>query len=251
MRSGIGPHAELEALGIKSVVDLPGVGRNLIDHVLVAVVANPRPGVPHDPRVTNPVGIRYTSSGSKEFNDMQMYVVTYFDKSALIGSSIDLPFPCVAVIPGLQRPRARGRVSLRSADPDVPAVIDLNYLGDPEDMRRMVDGVGIAWRLMNSARFAPYVKEFVNITREVVESDSAAAEFVRNNCGTIFHPVSTAKMGPDSDKEAVVDQYCRVRGVDGLRVVDASVMPNIVRANTNLTCIMIGERVADWMRAAA
>ncbi|HEV7989907.1 MAG TPA: GMC oxidoreductase, partial [Candidatus Binataceae bacterium] len=63
--------------------------------------------------------------------------------------------------------------------------------------------------------------------------------------------VSTAKMGPDSDKEAVVDQYCRVRGVDGLRVVDASVMPNIVRANTNLTCIMIGERVADWMRAAA
>jgi choline dehydrogenase len=87
-----------------------------------------------------------------------------------------------------------------------------------------------------------------------VRSDSAAAEFVRNNCGTIFHPVSTAKMGPDSDKEAVVDQYCqycRVRGVDGLRVVDASVMPNIVRANTNLTCIMIGERVADWMRAEA
>jgi len=87
--------------------------------------------------------------------------------------------------------------------------------------------------------------------REVIESDSAAAEFVRNNCGTIFHPVSTAKMGPDSDKEAVVDQYCRVHGVEGLRVVDASVMPNIVRANTNLTCIMIGERVADWMRAEA
>jgi choline dehydrogenase len=114
-----------------------------------------------------------------------------------------------------------------------------------------VDGVRIAWRLMNSRRFAPYVKDFVNITREVVDSDSATAEFVRNNCGTIFHPVSTAKMGPDSDKDAVVDQYCRVRGVEGLRVVDASVMPNIVRANTNLTCIMIGERVADWMRAQA
>jgi choline dehydrogenase len=65
----------------------------------------------------------------------------------------------------------------------------------------------------------------------------------------MFHPVGTAKMGPDSDEEAVVDQYCRVRGIEGLRVVDASVMPNIVRANTNLTCIMIGERVADWMRA--
>ena len=72
-----------------------------------------------------------------------------------------------------------------------------------------------------------------------------------NNCGTICHPVGTAKMGRHSDPTAVVDQYCRVRGVEGLRVVDASVMPNIVRANTNLTCIMIGERVADWMRAEA
>src|SRR6185437_7040572 len=249
MRSGIGPRADLEALGIKSVADLPGVGRNLIDHVLVPVVATPRPGVPHDSQVTNPVGIRYTASGSNEFNDMQMYVFNFFNKSLWIGSELDLPFPSIAVTPGLQRPRARGRISLRSADPDVPAGIDLNYFGHPEDMRRMVDGVRIAWRLMNSARFAPYVKDFVNISREIADSDTAAADFVRNNCGTIYHPTSTAKMGPDSDKEAVVDQYCRVRGIESLRVVDASVMPNIVRANTNLTCIMMGERVADWMRA--
>jgi choline dehydrogenase len=249
MRSGIGPRAELEALGIKSVIDLPGVGRNLIDHVLVPVVANPTPGVPHDSQVTNPIGIRYTASGSDEFNDMQMYIFTYFDSSLWVGSVLDLPVPSVAVTPGLQRPRARGRVSLRSADADVPAVIDLNYLGDPEDLRRMVDGVRIAWRLMNSSRFAPYVTDFVSITPEIVESDSATADFVRNNCGTIYHPTSTAMMGPESDPAAVVDQYFRVRGVEGLRVVDASVMPNIVRANTNLTCIMMGERAADWIRA--
>src|SRR5579863_3678887 len=251
MRSGIGARAELEALGIKSVVDQPAVGRNLIDHVLVPVVANPTPGVAHDSQVTNPVGIRYTASGSDEFNDMQMYVATLFDKSLWIGSELGLPIPSIALLAGLQRPRARGRVSLRSADADVPPRIDLNYFGHPEDMRRMVDGVRLAWRLMNSARFAPYVKDFVGITREIVDSDSAAADFVRSNCGTIYHPTTTAKMGPDSDQEAVVDQYCRVRGVEGLRVVDASVMPNIVRANTNLTCIMIGERVADWMRAGA
>jgi choline dehydrogenase len=250
MRSGIGSRTELAALGIKPVVDLPGVGRNLIDHVLVPVVANPIPGVQHDSQVTNPVGIRYTASGSNEFNDMQMYIFTFFDKSLWVGSELDLPVPSLAVTPGLQRPHSRGRVSLRSADPNVPPVIDLNYFGHPEDMRRMVDGVGIAWRLMNDSRFAPFVKNFVNITGEVVDADTAAADFVRNNCGTIYHPTSTAKMGPDSDQEAVVDQYCRVRGVEGLRVVDASVMPNIVRANTNLTCIMIGERVADWMRAA-
>jgi len=136
-------------------------------------------------------------------------------------------------------------VSLRSADPNIPADIDLNYVGHPEDLRRMVEGVRIAWRLMNSVRFVPYVKEFAGITREIVASDRATADFVRNNCGTIYHPTSTVKMGPDSDKEAVVDQYCRVRGIEGLRVVDASVMPNIVRANTNLTCIMIGERAAE------
>ena len=76
--------------------------------MLVALVANPRPGVPHDPRVTNPVGIRYTASGSNEFNDMQMYVITYFDKSVMVGSGLDLPVPSLAVVPGLQRPRARG-----------------------------------------------------------------------------------------------------------------------------------------------
>jgi choline dehydrogenase len=249
MRSGIGPRAELETLGIKCVIDLPGVGRNLIDHVLVPVVATPTPGVPHDPLVTNPIGIRYTASGSDEFNDMQMYVFTYFDRSVIAGTALDLPVPSVAVTPGLQRPRTRGRVSLRSADPNVPAVIDLNYLGDPEDLRRLVDGVRIAWRLMNSARFAPYIRDFVNITPEIVASDSATADYVRNNCSTIFHPTTTVKMGPKSDPAAVVDQYCRVRGVEGLRVVDASVMPNIVRANTNLTCIMLGERAADWMRA--
>ncbi len=248
MRSGIGGRGELGALGIETVVDQPAVGRNLIDHVLVPVVANPAPGVPHDVNVTNPIGIRYTASGSSEFNDMQMYIFTFFDKSLWVGSELDLPVPSIAVTPGLQRPRARGRVSLRSADPNVPADIDLNYVGHPEDMRRMVEGVRIAWRLMNSARFAPYVKEFVGITREIVASDSATADFVRNNCGTIYHPTSTVKMGPDSDKEAVVDQYCRVRGVQGLRVVDASVMPNIVRANTNLTCIMMGERAAEWMK---
>jgi choline dehydrogenase len=88
--------------------------------------------------------------------------------------------------------------------------------------------------------------QFIN--QATVESDSALMDFIRNNCSTLFHPVGTVKMGPASDSMAVVDQYCHVRGVEGLQVVDASVMPNIVRANTNLTCIMIGERVAEWMR---
>ncbi|MBF6570306.1 MAG: GMC family oxidoreductase N-terminal domain-containing protein [Candidatus Binataceae bacterium] len=249
LRSGIGPRAELQALGLKPIVDLAGVGRNLIDHVLAPVVAVPVAGLVHDPLVTNPIGIRYTAAGSSEFNDMQMYILNFFNGALWQGAALDLPIPSVGVVPGLQRPRARGRLNLRSADPNVPIAIDLNYLGDPEDLRRMSEGVRIAWRLMNGPHFAPYVKEFVGISQATVDSDQATADFLRNNCGTIYHPVGTAKMGPDSDPAAVVDQQCRVRGVKDLRVVDASVMPNIVRANTNLTCIAIGERVAGWMRA--
>ncbi len=248
MRSGIGPRDELAALGIRSQVHLPGVGSNLIDHPMAFVVATPIAGIPHDPQVTNPVGIRYTASGSDEFNDMQMYILELFDANLSPGLALDLPVPSVSVVPGLQRPRSRGRLRLRSADADVPPLIDLNYLDDPEDMRRMVDGMRIAWRLTHEGPLAAMLKEFVNLTPEVVNSDSALKTFLRDNCSTIFHPVGTAKMGPETDPMAVVDQHCRVRGLEGLRVVDASIMPNIVRANTNLTCIMIGERVADWMR---
>ncbi len=249
MRSGIGAPDELARLGIKTRLNLPGVGRNLIDHTMAFVVATPIPGIPHDPQVYNPIGIRYTAPRSAEFNDMQMYILGLFADDLAPGlSTLDVPVPSVSVGPGLQRPRSRGELRLRSADPDVPPIIDLNYLDDPEDLRRMIDGIRLAWRLMHEGPLAPMLKEFVNLTPEVVNSDSALATFLRDNCTTIFHPVGTAKMGPDTDPTAVVDQHCRVRGVAGLRVVDASVMPNIVRANTNLTCIVIGERAAEWMR---
>jgi choline dehydrogenase len=248
MRSGIGDRSELDKLGIETLVDLPGVGNNLIDHLMALVYGTPTPGVPHDPEVTNPVGVRYTASDSAEFNDMQLYVFNFFDRKVAPGFADTIPMPTVAVAPGLQRPRSRGRVSLTSKDPNVPPKIDLNYLDDPEDMRRMIDGVRIAWRLMSSHHLRPYLKQITNLSEEMVASDDGLADFLRNNCGTIYHPVGTARMGPDSDRMAVLDQHCRVKGVEGLRVVDASVMPNIVRANTNLTCIMVGERVAEWMR---
>jgi choline dehydrogenase len=163
--------------------------------------------------------------------------------------------PKLLLFPALQRPRSRGRLTLRSANPDDQPNIELNYLADPEDMRRMIDGMRLAWRILHQpAVAAGWQRPIVSATGQLLDeatvtSDSALMDFIRNNCSTVYHPVGTVKMGPASDSMTVVDQYCRVRGAEGLRVVDASVMPNIVRANTNLTCIMIGERVADWMRA--
>jgi choline dehydrogenase-like flavoprotein len=248
MRSGIGPRTELEELGITTVADLSGVGRDLTDHPWLRVVAKPVPGIAHDRDIVTSVVVRYTAAGSNEFNDMQLMSDIFLDEKLTPGLVWPIPLPIFFVSAVLMRPHSRGSLKLTSADPTVPIDIHLNFVDDPEDMRRMVEGVRLAWRVLHSEQLGPYVNEIFGLTPEIVESDRRLADFVRESCSTIFHPVGTAKMGPDTDPTAVVDQYCRVRGVERLRVVDASVMPNIVRANTNLTCIMIGERVADWMR---
>ena len=125
----------------------------------------------------------------------------------------------------------------------------------PKTCAGLIDGLRLGWQLMHSPHIASGWQGPTpgmagqTLDQATIDSDAAPADFIRRNYNSIGHPVGTAKMGPDSDQEAVLDQYCRVRGVEGLRVVDASVMPNIVRANTNLTCIMIAERVAGWLRA--
>jgi choline dehydrogenase len=249
LRSGIGPADELRALGIAVLIDRPGVGANLIDHPLTQVMYVPKPGV-YGPEIPfSQVFIRYTATGSAERNDMQLYITNGLDFTAVpelvavTGSPIVFTFTA-----SLQRPHSRGTLKLASADPTVQPIIALNYLTDPEDMRRMVEGVRIAWEIGKDPAIRQYAERPVILTDEMIASDAAVEGYLRDTVGTIFHPVSTARMGPDGDAGAVVDQQCQVRGVDGLRVVDASIMPNIVRANTNLTCIMIGERVADWMR---
>jgi choline dehydrogenase len=260
MRSGIGPRAELERQGIRAVMDAPGVGANLIDHPRVLMMADlsseaiqRSEGTEHNrPSVL----LRYTASGSNEFNDMQLYFGPIFDWMMMSGFPVapGTP-PKLLVFPILQRPLSRGRLTLRSSNPADQPNIELNFLADSEDIRRMIDGLRLAWRVVHHPAVAagwqgPIVGEPEQVLDQAnVASDSALMDFIRNNCNTLFHPVGMVKMGPPNDSMAVVDQYCRVRGVEGLRVVDASVMPNIVRANTNLTCIMIGERVADWMRS--
>lgn len=137
-----------------------------------------------------------------------------------------------------------------SPDPRAQPRIELNYLDDPEDMRRMVEGVRLAWRVAQWPAITRHAERVAILTEELVASDEFVQGYLHMAVSTICHPVGTARMGPDGDASAVVDQRGWVRGIDGLSVVDASIMPNIPRANTNLTCIMIGERVADWMRGA-
>jgi choline dehydrogenase len=168
------------------------------------------------------------------------------DALASVGAPLVIGLPAA-----LERPLSRGRVTITSADPTVPPMINLNLANDPEDLRRLMEGVRLAWRVAHEPEIAAHVERAALLVEDAVESDEALAAYVRATVTTQFHACGTARMGPANDAMAVVDARCRLRGVDNMRVVDASIMPDIPRANINLTTIMIGERVADWMRGEA
>jgi choline dehydrogenase len=253
LRSGIGPRTPLAGLGIDPVADLPGVGAGLADHPVTRLLLVPKPGSCDPDSPLAQVVLRYTSPGSAEFNDMQQVVFSHVDVAAVGGekavATVGAPL-AVGLPVALERPHARGHLELASTDPRVQPRIQLNFTAHPQDLRRLLAGVRLSWRIAHEPEIARST-DHVALSEETVGSDDALAAYVRATVSTQFHPCGTARMGPADDVMAVVDQHCRVRTIPNLRVVDASVMPGIPRANINLTCIMIGEHVSDWMRGEA
>ena len=148
----------------------------------------------------------------------------------------------MTLFPGIVGTKSIGRLTLASADPNDPPLIDPNLLGDDHDVNVLVEGVKIARKLLSSSAFDNYRGEEHLPGREV-QSDDEIREFVRNYTQTIYHPVGTCKMG--NDRMAVVNDQLQVHGISGLRVADASIMPMIINANTNIPAIMIGEKCAE------
>jgi choline dehydrogenase len=254
LRSGIGSESALAEVGVARVLDLPGVGAGLSDHAVSRLLLVPRPGSSDLRMPLAQVVLRYTAPGSDEVNDMQLVMFSHVDVAGIGGETAvaNIGVPVVIGMPAaLERPLSRGRVTLTSAEPTVPPRIMLNFADDPEDLRRLVEGVRLAWRVAHEPEIAAHVERVALLGEDALESDEALAAYVRATVTTQFHPCGTARMGPAHDAMAVVDSRCRLRGVENLRVVDASIMPTIPRANINLTTIMIGERVADWMREDA
>ncbi len=249
LRSGVGPREQLESLGVPVVLDLRGVGENLKEHPSVVLMAVPNDGVVSPGQPLQQMGLRFTAAGSSEENDMQMYMwsqdVNFTPQLRMALPGVDYAFMlCVT----LQRPRSAGRVTLKSADPDQQPQIDINLLAEEDDTTRMMDGVRIAWRLLTSDAIAAQTKAILSPTAEIVNDDDALRQFLHERVSHLVHPVGTCKMGLANDPMAVVDAQGRVHGLESLRVADAAIMPNIPRANTNLTAIMIGEKIADLMR---
>ena len=249
--SGVGPAAQLRALGIAVVHDLPGVGRNLRDHPYALILFRERGPVPDYRRQPWIQAIlRYTATGSAARNDVQI------GPSSLDSAYLPAEAPiakgenCFCLYANVQGALSVGELQLTSRDPHIQPAIDFHYLSSPWDRERLRAAVRLAVRLSQHSAFKDVIIEQVSLTETDLGSDAALDSWLMRNIGMAgVHAAGTCKMGPTSDPMAVVDQFCCVHGLEGLRLVDASVMPEVIRANTNLTTIMIAERVADWMKA--
>jgi choline dehydrogenase len=236
MLSGIGPADHLRAVGIPVVADLSGVGGNLQDHLKLSIRWQGRTTLPPS-TVTAGLFVRSRSGGDAASHapDLQFYV----------GRGLDQPDRFVTITVSLVRPASRGTVRLRSANPADKPVIRGNYLAEAQDVTALLEGLRLARTLGRSAAYDSLRAEEIEPGASVV-AEPALTEFVRRAVDTIYHPAGTCRMGTDSG--AVVDASLRVRGLQGLRIADASVMPDVVSATTHAACVMIGARVAELVR---
>ena len=244
MRSGIGPAGGLRDLGIAVAADLPGVGDNLIDHPLAAVDLPTTPGFA-GPRFQVMLTARSSLADPGGPPDLHLFAAGPFADAASPAGGI------FGIVTGLMAVRSRGSVRLRSADPADPPRIDIAHLRHPEDMTRMIEATLHARRLSRTPPLAGFITGAELAPGPAISDDDTAglARSIRQRAGSYHHPVGTCAMGPNPGDGAVVNARGAVHGIDGLRVADASVMPAIPAANTNLSTIVIAERIAQWLPA--
>ncbi len=268
MLSGIGPPDHLREHGLPVVADLPGVGANLQDHHEVPVIASTnrpsgyfgqdkgwrmvRNGLQYILFGTGPVtttGIEsclfYDPDGG-ERPTIQLYCapIVYLDRDV----SDAKPTYGVTLTSCLLRPKARGSVRLRSANPSDQPLIDANFFGHADDLRLTVASLHVARQLLATKPISSKIAQEL-LPGSSIASDEALIDYCGKTVKTNYHPSGTARMGPEDDSMAVLDRRMRVRGVDGLRVIDCSAIPFIPSANTNAAALMLGRRAAEFAAA--
>ncbi|MEM7534909.1 MAG: GMC family oxidoreductase N-terminal domain-containing protein [Chloroflexota bacterium] len=237
MLSGIGPADHLRSLDIPVIADLPGVGQNLRDHPTVnlrwrvhedAVLTHDRP--------VHQVGVRYTAEHSDLVNDMILYV------GVVPGSRL------LYMRPTINLAESAGEVRLRSTDPTLAPALNYRFFQTPFDRQRQREAIRLTMEVAHYHAFEDLIAEELQPFPLDISSDAALDAYLLREADTGHHSSGTCKMGPSSDPMAVVDQRGAVHGVENLRVVDASIMPDCVRANINAAVLMMGERIADLIR---
>ncbi|MEM1388131.1 MAG: GMC family oxidoreductase N-terminal domain-containing protein [Pseudomonadota bacterium] len=265
--SGVGPAAHLKQHGIDVVADLPGVGANLNDHFGIDIVAELKG---HDsldkynsPHWAAWAGLQYLlfKSGPITSNVVEGGAFWYADQAAqvpdlqfhfLAGAGAEAGVPSVR--PGASgitlnsytlRPKARGTVRLSSAKPSDPPLVDPNFLGHPDDLKTSVEGIKISRDIFSQPSLKKYIRR-IRFPDDTVKTQAEFEAYARQYGRTSYHPTCTCKMGVD--EMAVVDPQLRVRGLDGIRICDSSVMPSLIGSNTNAPTIMIAEKASDMIR---
>ncbi len=239
MLSGIGPADALRAVGLQPRVDAPDVGAHLHDHPRVSLRWGAQQKLPGS-SVSSGLFVHSQSGGAAPSEaltsapDLQFYV----------GRGLDVADEFITLTVALSGPRSRGSIGLRSASPDDAPIIRAGYFSEPADLDALVTGVRLARSLAGAKAYAGRRGAAVDPADDEQSSDALRA-YVRRAADTIFHPVGTCRMG--LSERAVVDPALRVRGVEGVRVADGSVMPVSVNSQTHAACVMIGERAADFI----
>jgi len=241
LRSGIGPRDELARLGVELVAHVPGVGARLLDHPGSAIFFWPHKAgfssIEHPiVQTTN----RYGATGSPCPNDMQIQPGSFVP----LGPSL----PGVTLAVCLGKPRGVGRIHFPSAKPHAAPVLDTRLLDDEQDAARMREALRIIGRFAQTKAITAVAR--IVYPRNPFDKDGELRTPLRQITGSGYHPCGTVPMGPSSDPNAATDGRGRVRGIEGLIVADASLMPTIPSSNTNLPSLMIGERFGEWLREA-
>ena len=241
MRSGIGREAEVRALGVEPVFDAPGVGKNLSDHPALAVVCRVKAGVEidFDAPIIQTI-LRYTAPHSDKRNDLQIEQISFAGRPG--GPAM------FSIAPVLEYQYGRGDLTLDSADETAAPRVQNRFCEDERDAERLTDCLLDTLKFTEVGPLADMIEavSFPDPAKGTSREDLRA--LCRKFAGSGYHPSGTVKMGPRSDAQAVVDSRGRCYGVEQLVVADASIMPFVPRANTNLSCFMIGEKVGEWIR---
>lgn len=241
VRSGIGPREVLDRLGIALLRDAPGVGQHLQDHPAIGPTLEPRDGVADWDQPVIQTTMRYTATGSGDVNDMQLEPLSFMH----IPQSGRLVMGLAACV---FKSYSFGHLEFDSADIDTKPRLTMKYLSDERDYVKLVDGVRRAMDLCQTQAIASVSDGVRRPTEQELGDPALLAPWIRRNAATGAHPSCTARMGPSDDPTAVVSELGEVHGVQGLRIADASIMPRVPSANTNVPTIMIGERIAEFLR---
>ena len=266
-RSGLGPAALLSLLGIPVLHELPGVGENLRDHYAVRMVARAKGmtinNLARPPRLWGEVAkwalgrpsilslspslvhVFWKSDPALDTPDLQFTFTPASYKAGGIAGMLD-DFPGMTCGAWQQRPESLGYVRLRSADPFTHPEIQPNYLAHENDRRVLLAGIKLARRLMTTPELAPFYDR-EELPGADARTDDELMHWARQQGSTVFHLIGACRMGPQSDRGAVVDDRLRVHGLEGLRVADSSIMPSMPSANTNASTLMVAEKAADMI----